>query len=57
VEVGSAGKDYVRSQATRRERLESEFRRAGVDSIFIETGRAYTPAFLRFFRERAKRMH
>jgi uncharacterized protein (DUF58 family) len=37
--------------------LEREFLRAGVDSIYVETGRPYTPSFLRFFRERAKRMH
>ncbi|MBK8575419.1 MAG: DUF58 domain-containing protein [Elusimicrobia bacterium] len=57
VNAGRAGKNYVRAQAARRARLETEFRRAGVDSIFVETGRPYTPSFLRFFRERAKRMH
>jgi len=57
VEAGRAGKSFAKTQTVRREALEREFLRAGVDSIFVETGRPYTPSFLRFFRERAKRMH
>lgn len=57
VDASRAGKSYAKAQAVRRDTLEREFQRAGVDSIFVETGRPYTPSFLRFFRERAKRMH
>lgn len=48
---------YAKAQTVRREALEREFLRAGADSIFVQTGLPYTPSFLRFFRERAKRMH
>ena len=48
---------FARAQTARREALDRAFLRAGVDSIFVETGRPYTPSLLRFFRERAKRMH
>jgi uncharacterized protein (DUF58 family) len=57
IDTARAGTTYARTQRARRERLERDFRRAGVDSIFVETGKPYTPSFLRFFRERAKRMH
>ncbi|MBP9698897.1 MAG: DUF58 domain-containing protein [Elusimicrobia bacterium] len=51
------GRAFARAQIERRNQLDTTFRRAGVDSIYVETGRPYTPSFLRFFRERAKRMH
>lgn len=57
VETARMGKSFAKTQAVRRDALEREFSRAGVDSIFVETGKPYTPSFLRFFRERAKRMH
>jgi uncharacterized protein (DUF58 family) len=57
VDPAHVGERFARAQRERRENLERDFRRAGVDSIFVETGKPYTPSFLRFFRERAKRMH
>ena len=40
-----------------REELERLFASAHVDAVFARTGRPYTTAFLRFFRERARRAH
>jgi hypothetical protein len=51
------GRAFARAQGATTGTIGTGFRRAGVDSIFVETGRPYTPSFLRFFRERAKRMH
>jgi uncharacterized protein (DUF58 family) len=41
----------------RLERLEGTFRRLGVDCVTARTDASYVEAFLRFFRERAKRLH
>ncbi len=57
VNTGAVAPGFARDNDARRDALAGLFKRAGVDSIFTETGRPYTTAFLRFFRERAKRFH
>lgn len=37
--------------------LDKMFKASRVDAVFTRTDRPYTPAFLRFFRERARRAH
>jgi uncharacterized protein (DUF58 family) len=39
-----------------REALEKRFRRAGIEAVFLTTGEPFVEPFLRFFRERARRL-
>ncbi|MBI4397410.1 MAG: DUF58 domain-containing protein [Elusimicrobia bacterium] len=48
---------FRRQNVERRKTLKKSFQRIGTDSIFVQTGLPYAESFLRFFRERARRLH